>query len=314
MIVSFEAKKVVGQVPVTPELKQYYENLFAVLANRIVGKDIVDNIEAIVIPEDFISAVLAFQEEHNDGKPSVTDNEFGRAYGKMLRDPKTGKYTVFIDVMLAGHIMEDNLFNSCFKNLDEDNLSIAKRSRQESLNILAHELSHVELATTLERPKTEKSLHSGYIQQAYNLFDEYYACRKAGALFPSSIADDDEKFILDLEDRIDSERWNYKTHKMSLNQFCSIFHQLSEMTLIRLVSVLGGYAAEGRNDLPFQNSLVGKQAAEFRTCFDRLFLQVVNGDTVDFSELPTSAIDRYFRDLGVEISDTSRGLYYSIPD
>ena len=314
MIVSFEAKKIVEQVPVTPELKQYYENLFAVLANRIVGEDVIEKIEAIVIPDDFISTVLAFQKSHNDNNPSVTDNEFGRAYGKMLYNPETGKYSVFIDIMLASYIMEDNLFSACFTNLDEENLLAVKRNRQVSLNILAHELSHVELAMRLNRPKTEKTLQNSYIQQAYNLFDEYYACRKAGALFPKSIADDDEGFILDLEQKIDSERWKYKTHKMSLNQFCSVFHQLSEMTLIRLVSVLGGYAADEKNDLPFQNSLVGKQATLFKTCFDHLFFQVINEYIVDFSELPTTAIVSYFRDLGVEISETPRGLYYSIPD
>ena len=314
MIVSFEAEKVVEQVPVTPELKQYYENLFAVLTKRIVGEDVIEQIEAIVIPNDFISAVLAFQKSHNDSKPSVTDNEFGRAYGKMLYNPETGKYSVFIDIMLASYIMEDNLFNACFTNLDEENLLAVKRNRQASLNILAHELSHVELATRLNRPKTEKSLQNGYIQQAYNLFDEYYACRKAGALFPKSLADDDERFILELEEKIESERWEYKTHKISLNQFCSVFHQLSEMTLIRLVSVLGGYAAEENDALPFQNSLVGKQAAEFKKCFDNLFFQVISGYKVDFSEMPTSAIGKYFCDLGVEISETPRGLYYSIPD
>ncbi len=35
MIVSFETKKVVEWVPITPEMKQYYENLFAVLAHRM---------------------------------------------------------------------------------------------------------------------------------------------------------------------------------------------------------------------------------------------------------------------------------------
>lgn len=40
MIVSFEAERVVEQVPVTHELKHYYENLFAVFANRIVGEDV----------------------------------------------------------------------------------------------------------------------------------------------------------------------------------------------------------------------------------------------------------------------------------
>ena len=83
--------------------------------------------EAIFIPEDFISAVMVFQEEHGMGTPSVTNNSFGRAYGKMLHDSATGKYYVFIDSSVASMIMDDQVFDSFFSRGDEKSYFAAKR-------------------------------------------------------------------------------------------------------------------------------------------------------------------------------------------
>lgn len=74
---------------------------------------------------------MEFQKAQRDEHPSVTDNEFGRAYGKIIKDANTGKYTVFIDVSLAAFIMEDVLFDSCFKNVDGPNYSARLRRLQE---------------------------------------------------------------------------------------------------------------------------------------------------------------------------------------
>lgn len=137
---------IVNVVEVTPDLKQYYENLITVIARSFLDADTIEQIEKIVVPEDFLSAVMDFQIKNGDENPSVTNNEFGRAFGKLLFNPETKKYVVFIDVMLATFIMDDTVFNACFNRLDEAALEEAKKKRQVSLNILAHELAHVEFA------------------------------------------------------------------------------------------------------------------------------------------------------------------------
>ena len=314
MTVLFEAAHIENVIEVTPDLKQYYENLIALIARDFLDTNTIDRIEQIIVPEDFISAVKDFQTKHNDKNPSVTNNEFGRAYGKLLFNPETNNYVVFIDVMLATYIIEDTVFNAWFSKLDETALEEVKKKRQVGLNILAHELAHVEFALAVVRPKYEKTLQSGLTVQAYNLLDEYYACRRASTFYPRSLADDDENFILDLEDKIDTERWNYKKRNMTLNDFCKEFHQHAEMALIRLVSVLGMYAAEENDQLPFPNTFLGKQASIFKVSFDLLFQRIVNGDKIYDSMMPIKAIDSYYRDLGVIISETDEGFYYSIPD
>lgn len=315
MIVSFEAKKVLNDIPVTADIKLYYENTIASITKKIKSESVIDQIEAIVIPEDFVSAVIDFQEKQHDPYPSVTNNEFGRAYGKILFNTETGKHVVYLDSMIAAFIMEDKVLSACFGALGENGIESAKKTRNLSLNLLTHELSHVELAQKLPRPQAEKSLRSIILQHAINLFDEYFACRKAGAIFPKAIiADDDEQFILDVEEKINQERWKYKTSKLNLNDFVSVFHQYTEMALIRLVSVLGEYAGEENESLPFANSIVGRQAAIFKSSFNSLFSNISNGNIPDEIEFPIDAILRYYSDLGVEITDAVHGLYYNIPD
>ena len=314
MTVLFEATHIVNVIEVTPDLKQYYENLITVIARSFLDADTIEQIEKIVVPEDFLSAVMDFQIKNGDKNPSVTNNEFGRAFGKLLFNPETKKYVVFIDVMLATFIMDDTVFNACFNRLDEAALEEAKKKRQVSLNILAHELAHVEFALTVVRPKYEKTLQSGLTIQSYNLLDEYYACRRASTFCSRTLADDDESFILDLEEKIDNERWRYKKGNKDLNDFCKEFHQFSEMALIRLVSVLGMYAADENDQLPFPNTFLGKQAGIFKISFDLLFQRIVNGQKIYDSMMPIKAIENYYKDLGVIIFETEEGFYYSIPD
>lgn len=314
MKVSFDATHIVGKVEVTPELKQYYENLISLIVHSFLDEETIEHIDGIIIPKEFISAVLEYQRVHNDKNPSVTNNEFGRAYGKLLYNAEIDKYDVFIDEMLAAFILGDEVFDAWFNNLDDESLAEAKTKRAFSINILVHELAHVEFALRVPLPKQEKSLHGGYIRFVYELLNEYYACRRAASFSARTIADDDEKFILDLEGRIDKERWRYKQGYIDLNSFCKEFHELTEMALIRLVSVLGTYAAENKDYLPFPNTTLGKQAMHFGQSFGSLFSQILNKEEMMVTAFPTDAVDSYYQDLGVIISDTGKGLYYSIPD
>ena len=81
MQVHFDANHIFDSVEVQKELKEYYERLITILSEQILLPEFLDEVEAIFIPEDFISAVMVFQEEHGMGTPSVTINSFGRAYG-----------------------------------------------------------------------------------------------------------------------------------------------------------------------------------------------------------------------------------------
>ena len=106
----------------------------------------------------------------------------------------------------------------------------------------------------------------------------------------------------------------YKKGNKDLNDFCKEFHQFSEMALIRLVSVLGMYAADENDQLPFPNTFLGKQAGIFKISFDLLFQRIVNGQKIYDSMMPIKAIENYYKDLGVIIFETEEGFYYSIPD
>ena len=314
MQVLFYANHILDNIEVHREVKEYYERLITILSKQILAPAFLDKLDAIIIPEDFISAVMEFQKEHEIGTPSVTDNVFGRAYGKMMYDSTAGKYSVFIDSSLASMIMEDQVFDVFFSQTDEQAYMTAKRTRGMGINILAHELSHIEFALRVKRPEPERTLHSGLIQHGFVLLDEYFACRKATGFAKYSLADNDEKFILDLERQTEDDRWKYKTAEITLNDFCSLFHTYTEMALIRLASVIGANHSMNSDQLPFSSTKVGRYAHVLSEEFDRLYECVLSGLDVSIPTTVTNAIYSYFVDMGVRIEETAQGLYYHIPD
>lgn len=314
MHAEFQVSKLLGSIEINDGIRALYERTIEAVVLSHQDDWNIDKLEGIIIPDDFVAGVMEFQKNVlKEENPSVTDNEYGRAYGKMMYDPAGDRYYVFLDSQFATFLMGDDFFNSCFPE-GHPGRATSLMVRQQALNLLFHEISHTEFDQRIQQPVITKSLDGGLTKQAYILLDEYYACRKAARIANVSIHGDEVSFVTDLEDRIDVERWRYKRREIDLNTFVGMFHAYTKMALIRLVSILGANDAVGDKKLPFPGTKLFSVGVLLNKEFSKLFDAIEAGKTIDIPKEVKRAIHFYFHQLGVDIEDRSKGLYYSIPD
>ena len=67
----------------------------------------------------------------------------------MIHDTKEDKFYVFIDSSKAVFMMENQMFDNCFSLLKKEDYEECVAERKRAFNLLAHELSHVELESNI---------------------------------------------------------------------------------------------------------------------------------------------------------------------
>jgi hypothetical protein len=313
VLVEFNVKNLLGKIPVSPERKLYYEQIIQIIVENLFSSIDISKIEKIIVPDDFIADVLEYQEHNNMANPSVTNNEFGKAYGKVLFDKNKDHYIVFLDPEYATLLMEDSMFNAFFNNLDEETNKIAHVERQRALNLLAHELAHVEFATQAIIPDVTPDYESQLESLLFSLFDEYYACRRSSAI-GESIITYSEKYINDIEQKIHDEKWKYKTHVIDLNEFYRLFHDLTKQCLLAMVAVLSSLEGKKTKKPLYESCRIGFLVDDFRTEFDKIYVAFRESNAITMSPSLSEKIHLYFASFGVHISERPEGVYYSIPD
>ena len=314
MIVEFNPKLLLGNIRVSTELKQYYEKNIEAIATIFSEYIDISNVKKIVVPNNFVDEVLEYQVQLGYKNPSVTNNEFGKAYGKLLLNQHSGKHIVFLDSEIATFLMGDSLTENIIKIAGEENRKTIEDGTQKALNLLAHELSHAEFANKVKQPTFNNSYQSQLENLCYQLLDEYYVCRKSSYLTSINLLTYDENYIYDIEERIIDEKWKYKTHQISLNDFCNYFHLLTRQTLINMVSIVSVLDKDLSNSAYYENCLIGMIVDIFKTEFDRIYYDIHDDKKFVIPNSLLEAINSYYQAFGVYISEEPRGLYYYIPD
>ena len=314
MLAEFNVKNLLGKVPVTPELKQYYERYIQAIAEQAFCFIDTSKVEKIIVPDDFLFDVVEYQRFLGMDNPSVTNNEFGRAFGKMLHDTKSDKYFVFVDADIATFLMDDTVFNACFNNLDEENKKRAETEQKHALNLLAHELAHVEFDTHITLPEVKKDYDSQLESLLYHLFDEYYACRRSAIVSSEYIISYNEKYIIDIEQKVIDEKWDYKTHNMGLDEFCQLFHIHTKQCLIGMVSVLGMLEDKEIEGVLYENCRLSVIVDDFKREFDKMYCDFLDGKELSMPSVLVRRIKHYYDSFGVYISQRPEDMYYDIPN
>lgn len=314
MQVEFNTTKLLGTIAVTPELKNLYEAEIRKIVEKYFNFIDISNLEKIIITDNFVSEVLEFQKTLNIKNPSVTDNDFGRALGKMLYDSINSKFYIFIDPQLATFLIDDELFNIYFNNLDEGNTRRVISQRQYAYNLLCHELAHMEFHSSTIAPDISTSYDHQIKSLIYNLFDEYYACRRSTVIPSDHYSSFNDEYIHSIEQRIIEEKWRYKTRQSELNDFVGLFHALTNQCLLGMVSVLGSLGAEPLDRQIFTRSKLRSIVGDFSKEFGNSFNIFIKDNAISFSPLLTDAIKKYFDSFGVLLSQRDNGVYYDIPD
>ena len=106
----------------------------------------------------------------------------------------------------------------------------------------------------------------------------------------------------------------YKTHQISLNDFCNYFHLLTRQTLINMVSIVSVLDKDLSNSAYYENFLIGMIVDIFKTEFDRIYYDIHDDKKFVIPNSLLEAINSYYQAFGVYISEEPRGLYYYIPD
>lgn len=314
MIVEFKPKLLLNKIVVTPETKIYYEQNIKGIIDTLSEHIDITNIEKIIIPEDFVNDVLEYQRELGFANPSLTYNEYGKAYGKLLYNKSTNKHIVFLDPDIATFLMDDTLRKSIFANVAEEHKDIINHEIEKALNLLAHELSHAEFDAKVKIPDFTSKYYSQLENLSYHLLDEYYACRKSSYFSEISLIPYDKQYIYEIEQRIIDEKWKYKTGETELNKFCKIFHSYTQQCLINIVAVLGSQIENLDNKTLYDNCYINIVIDVFKNEFDKLYVEIQNNKNITIPNSVLAAINSYYESFGIYISEQSERLFYSIPD
>ncbi|WFF71816.1 hypothetical protein [Proteiniclasticum sp. QWL-01] len=314
MQVEFNTKNLLGRISVTPDLKNLYEAEIKKIVEKYFDFIDISNLEKIIIPDNFVSEVLEFQKNLYIKNPSVTDNDFGRALGKMLYDSVNNKFYIFIDPQLATFLIDDELFNIYFNNLDDDNTRRVISQRQYAYNLLCHELAHMEFHSNTIAPDTSTSYDHQIKSLIFNLFDEYYACRRSIIIPSDHYSSFNDEYIGGIEQRITEEKWRYKTRESELHEFVGLFHALTNQCLLGMVSVLGSLGGEPLQQHLFVDCKLGIIVNDFNVEFDNTYYKFIRDKAISFSPLLSSVVKNYYDSFRVFLSQRDNGVYYDIPD
>lgn len=316
MTVIFNAKKAFGFLDVTPELKQRFELVFSKFAEQVLTGANYGNLESIIVSDNFVDDVLAFQRENLNGVEGVTSNEYGRAFGKMIYVPKQEKYYVFLDAEYVSFLIDDTIFDAIIDNLkgDKELINRIVVQRQCAMNLLAHELEHYKFANSQTASSVDiDSLDSQCERMMFELFDEYNAARNATEASSVSVFSCDEEYMLKIEKYIMDNRWKYNTREIDLNQFVALFHQYTRQALMYIAANIGSQHGVESDKTIFENCRCYSLTQELAQEFDSLFAKLQGGEKIVISIRLVEWLKEYYELFKIYISETAHGWYYDIP-
>lgn len=308
MRVEFRATNLFDTVPVDEQIKAYYETVIISFVNQVAQSIDVSKLAAIIIPKDFISEVVAFQESIGE-KPSVTKNEHAEAMGKMLYDRKLDAYYVFLNSCIAQYILSDELMSVFSQGTNQDTYLSRRKT---ALNMLAHEMVHVSL---YERIWAHDEIRSKSILShlAAICFDEYCACRISNSLVIDPLKSSNHNQICELEKLIASERDKYQSQQLNTMQFADMLFQYSELILKYMAYYIGAQHGQEQQNIDYADGYIATIAPMFSRKLHHLF------ETMEAEELLTykaisDLIILYFDIMGIQMVEDESGFAIGIKE
>lgn len=311
--VEFKAKKLLGKIPLKSELKEYYEQIIKLFVVSELSYLNLKKLNAIIIPNDFLQDVLDFQHEKGLANPNVTNTKYARAYGKMIYVPEEDSFYVFVDADKATFMVDDRIFEVFFSGLKEDDYKQCLIERKQAFNLLAHELSHVELESNILIDVSNETLQEQVVSMWKQIFEEYYACRRSSRIYgEASIIQHNEEYLNDIEREIMTQRRKYNYRRIELDDFCKVFRKYVRMCLIHVVSELG-CSKELNIDVAYENVKVGKYILDLNKEFSEMYEMVCKEGRLIVSEKLVKLAFDYFAEFRIFINETQEGIRYDIP-
>ena len=274
MRILLESETIAGaKLTVTDSIKQYYEILFHAVIDKYMSDLAIDSLEEIIITDRFTESVKSYQHRHGLTE-EVTTNEFGIVFGKTIFNKATGKQVVFLNAEKATFLLDDSVIDQFHKN-DEEGKNNSYRRRDHIINLLAHELSHVEYNSliTAKTSFPNKNLFDEYLDGlAIIMFEEFYACRRASEV---SIPFYDEYLkdsIKNIESNVERLVYKFRTNELRADVFRAHFLEWLQMTLDDMCYLLGDIISSEHAECDLKDTklhcVVGSIKREFNKLYD----------------------------------------------
>lgn len=312
--VIFKAQKFFGKIEVNDIIKQYYEKFIEFFIKNETYYLNIEKLRAVIIPNDFLHDVLEFQRQNDIDNPNITNTEFARAFGKVVYIKKEDAYYVFIDVDKAMFIVEDNMFKLLFSNLNSLNYEKCLKERKQALNLLVHELSHVEMESII---KSNSILDNDFKENISimlgDIFNEYYACRRAKPIYGEyCMIQHDEGYLNNIENKIMIQRKKYNNRLISLNDFCYLFFEYTRLYIIHVASEIGSIYGDKEN-VVYDNLRIGKYIEDLKSEFDKMYDIVFKEKKLLISDKLINTVIDIWKEFRIYIIETERGIRVDIP-
>ena len=298
---------------VIPALKSRFEAVISAYAEHVLGDVDDSRLAKIIVTDNFIDDVQTFQREHLGGRSQVTNNSYGRAMGKSILSEKDDHYYIFLDAEYGSFIIDDEIVGAIVGILDEETKTQMLTQRAKAINILAHELEHYKFDVVYTIPKIDSSFEGQYNNLLIRMYDEYAACRNAMKVSPVAAIPYDEEYMQRIEDHIMEQRSKYNHRQVSLNRFCSLFHQYTFQALMNISAIIGSKHGIESDDVVFANCLCADVIEALENGFSEAYSTAAISRAIQFPESLTDWISKYYACFRVYIEDTADGIYYDIP-
>lgn len=293
------------------KIKSYFEvNIQGLIDNFTY----LPNLQKCIITNDLIGDVLALQKQLHYKYPNITNNKFGRAYGKIVTDNNNSGVYVLLDASIISFIIDDDFFNIVFKEIDDEQRNFISANRRMAINMLYHELSHIELSLKYNFTSKFDNTKKSYLALIANrLFDEYYACRRASVFYKEDSFNADSKYndIRDIENDIVFERKQYNLKNISLDKFVADFDEHITLALIYAVSYYANFYDGSKELDSYINLKLEEHIYNISLSLSELYENLNDNKLLDFDNL-NNEILKYIEEFEVCLSDTPNGIYWSI--
>ncbi len=278
MKIVLDTKTIAGlHMDVTESIKQYYNIILNAVIDKYMSDLEIESLNEIIITDRLSECVKAYQREHGLTE-ELTDNEFGRVFGKTIFDSKTGKHSIFLNAEEATFLLDDSVIDRFHKG-DEEGKKNSYKQRDHIINLLAHELSHVEynsLITTIVS-FSSKNPYDEYLKGlAIIMFEEYYACRRASEV---SIPFYDEYLkdsIKNIESNVEKLVYKFRTNELRADIFRARFLERLQMTLDDMCYLLGDTASREHAECDLKNTKLHGIVGSIKREFNELYFSARN--------------------------------------
>lgn len=316
MIIEYRSSLVCGidfsKSGLEDKIKSYFEtNIQGLIENFTY----LPNLQKCIITDKLIDDVLALQRQLHYDYPNVTNNKFGRAFGKIITNKDNTDVYVLLDASVISFIIDDEFLNTVFKEIDTEHRNFILTNRRMAINTLYHELSHIEMSLKYNFiSNSDKSIKSYITIIANRLLEEYYACRRASVYYREDSFNADSKYseISKIEKTILDERKQYNLRNISLDDFVSNFREFASLGLIYAISYYANfYGCEKELD-KYIGLKLQKHIQNISLSLSELFENLNANRTFNFDNLNKEILN-YFEEFEIYLSDTPNGIYWSIP-